>query len=728
MSSEVAPTRVESQSYLRKVHWGWVPNKRGQVTHHIEGTVDDLFDYLCYFQQGDKDGWGWVAGPIDPGSRRKERMSEAHLLVLDVEAKCVTVSQGAKKVTGPLPPPFLEMEKRLQEYGVKACLHTTFNCFAPSGDGGTLGPRYRVVLALSRPIKGEEIKPLGLQVADELGISHCIDQGCLELSRLYYLPRFPEERQFIKAAIQVEGGGLEVDKVLAFRQDLRAPLHERVENKGYRDVIDGWNHAHSLHDTLVRHGYEHVGQNRYLWSGSTTRTPGVVVFEESGRVYSHHPEDPLYGAHGHDPFNVFKVLECDGDFRKAIEQARNEMDDQRAGTALSEPFNLKVARIDDLLDTEPSPRQWIIPDFLPLGVVGLMIAAGGTGKSFLMLQLAVSVTTGLPWLDMEISMKGPVLMFSAEDDRPEVHRRLTEVLAQYKRDKCGFFNDEVWAENDRHLRERLFVFDRVGCDNRLTTVRDRNLEWTEYADRVVEVARQVTVKPTLIILDPLARFDGGDPNSNADATRLIECAEKIRKAVGATVLFVHHIAKGSMRDTEAGQEAARGASAFVDGSRWVGMIRTLTTKEAVQHEVPEEDRGMHVHLTTVKANYSRPWGGMWLKRQPGGVLVPHDLKTNKVHARQVRDDALYPEVIKKVCEFIREKTEKGADVTRNMLKRHAGNSGRFGVSEGKLMELVDRAIKEVHITEYDKGHKGKSLRVAQRQVAGDLPAQDGHPA
>src|SRR5690606_34393493 len=270
MSSEVAPTRVESQSYLRKVHWGWVPNKRGQVTHQIEGTVDDLFDYLCYFQQGDKDGWGWVAGPIDPGSRRKERMSEAHLLVLDVEAKCVTVSQGAKKVTGPLPPPFLEMEKRLQEYGVKACLHTTFNCFAPSGDGGTLGPRYRVVLALSRPIKGEEIKPLGLQVADELGISHCIDQGCLELSRLYYLPRFPEERQFIKAAIQVEGGGLEVDKVLAFRQDLRAPLHERVENKGYRDVIDGWNHAHSLHDTLVRHGYEHVGQNRYLWSGSTT--------------------------------------------------------------------------------------------------------------------------------------------------------------------------------------------------------------------------------------------------------------------------------------------------------------------------------------------------------------------------------------------------------------------------------------------------------------------------
>jgi len=80
--------------------------------------------------------------------------------------------------------------------------------------------------------------------------------------------------------------------------------------------------------------------------------------------------------------------------------------------------------VGDLLDTDPPAREWLVTDRPPRGVVGVLAAAGGTGKSMATLQLAISVCTGLDWLEMPIDKTGAVLMFSAEDDRDEIHRRL----------------------------------------------------------------------------------------------------------------------------------------------------------------------------------------------------------------------------------------------------------------------------------------------------------------
>src|SRR5690606_14169428 len=78
----------------------------------------------------------------------------------------------------------------------------------------------------------------------------------------------------------------------------------------------------------------------------------------------------------------------------------------------------------------------------------------------------------------------------------------------------------------------------------------------------------------LIIFDPVSRYRGGQENSNEDATRFIEAAERIAKATGATVLLLHHANKGSMSAEERNQNAARGASALTDGARWQMNLRT----------------------------------------------------------------------------------------------------------------------------------------------------------
>jgi RecA-family ATPase len=52
---------------------------------------------------------------------------------------------------------------------------------------------------------------------------------------------------------------------------------------------------------------------------------------------------------------------------------------------------------------------------MPSGRVGLVVGSGWSGKSQLLVQLAVSVVTGAPWLGFEVSRPGKVALYSGEE-------------------------------------------------------------------------------------------------------------------------------------------------------------------------------------------------------------------------------------------------------------------------------------------------------------------------
>lgn len=373
------------------------------------------------------------------------------------------------------------------------------------------------------------------------------------------------------------------------------------------------------------------------------------------------------------------------------------------------PFDLEAARVGDLIDQEPPPRQWLVRDVLPLGLVGVLGAAGGTGKSMAMLQLAVGICTGLPWLGMQVDQDhtGAVLMLSTEDDRDEIHRRLHSVLNYYRTHLCVYPQfDGEWSQHEANIRKRLFVFDRVGEDNLLTRKSMGETCRTELAERVIRTAQASEEPARLIVLDPLSRFDGGDPNDNADGTRLIEAAEHIRKSTGATVLLPHHVSKASMKDTAAGQEALRGASGLVDGARWVGLLRGMSDDQAKHYGVDEEDVIRFVRFAVPMANYGPNQGGTWMERWAGGVLVPADLKRQPDAKTAQRGEDAYAEILPKIVEKVRGAQEKGEPLTRRRLRDYAGASGIFGVGDQRLRGMVERAIDEGSIVEHDapSGH------------------------
>ncbi|WP_019570283.1 AAA family ATPase [Thioalkalivibrio sp. ALE11] len=363
---------------------------------------------------------------------------------------------------------------------------------------------------------------------------------------------------------------------------------------------------------------------------------------------------------------------------RTIEAAKSEEPDAPS------PFDLSTASVQDLLHSTPPARQWLVRDVLPHNVVGLLGAAGGTGKSFAKLQLAVSLATGTPWLGMELGMDGATLVLSAEDDRDEIHRRLRAVVDHYVPPGHPGRTEGLEA-----IGRRVFVLDRVGGDNRLTAAIAGETARTEFADRVIATARAMPEAPAMIVLDPLARFDGGDPNSNADGTRLIESAEHIRRETGATVLLPHHVSKAGIRDSEAGQEAIRGASGLVDGARWVGLMATLRRDDAKKYGVEPEEARRFVHFAVVKGNYGPPWEGMWLERGDGGVLCPTTLNMTRADAQEQRADDVYQRVLGGTRDLLR---RHGPMSIRHIRDRYAGQSGIFRAGDKAVRAALERAV------------------------------------
>src|SRR6476646_1708955 len=100
---------------------------------------------------------------------------------------------------------------------------------------------------------------------------------------------------------------------------------------------------------------------------------------------------------------------------------------------------LPVQRASELSVDSPSLTQWLVQGLWSDQAVGILGGEPKCCKSFLALDLAVSVASGAPCLRRFVVRRtGPVLLFPAEDSLAVVRRRLEGNLRREKgaRDRC----------------------------------------------------------------------------------------------------------------------------------------------------------------------------------------------------------------------------------------------------------------------------------------------------
>ncbi len=284
----------------------------------------------------------------------------------------------------------------------------------------------------------------------------------------------------------------------------------------------------------------------------------------------------------------------------------------------------------DWYSAPPPVTQWLLTDarggsgegVLARGKVGLLIGAGGAGKTQGVCQLALAVATGTRWLGAwEPSGPGRILLLLGEEDLDEGHRRLhrlagaTEVLTLERLSEglrrsippANSIHIAALAGVDCTLLMRGKQGDPVETDY-LRALRDR-------------VARE---RYDLVIADPLSRFAGGEAEThNAWGTRFVGALESVA-ATGAAVLCAHHTAQWARRPGGQGGDetaAARGVTALTDGARWVARLDV----EVLEHEDPAVAKRLVeiVSVKITKSNYGPKGPPILARRAPeyGGALV-----------------------------------------------------------------------------------------------------------
>lgn len=514
-----------------------------------------------------KEGPGWIPGHIEPGPRKGERVTHWDTLAIDVEGPAERLPDGTKRLTGPKAPQLSEVAAELELRGLAGVLHTTHTHEEPTPDGDTLGPRYRVVLNPSRPILPSEIKPLGLAVVAMLGLSACTDTKCLEPARLFYLPRCPAERLHLAQSVVLDGDTLDVDRVLNQAKRSAAPPPRKPGPAG-ASVIEAFNAQADIGHLLEQQGYTSKGRNRWMWPGSISGLAGVTLMPDTGRVYSHHPGDPLAGEHSHDAFSVWCTLVHGGNFAAAVKDAARTMGmahtkaepvdfsglmiDNDTGEIIQPELLLKSVSVFDVLTNPAPPPAFVWDDYLPRGVVALFGAHGGTGKSTIALMLAVAVVTGRPLFGVNTS-EAPAVFVSLEDGAGIVRHRLAGIC-------------RAWGIDPLSLADRLHIVD--GTENpELFAADNRSAgDVTPAYSELVQLVKNS--RAGLVVVDNASDSFGGDEINRRQVRGFMRALGQVARLTDCAVCLLAHVDKNTSRARKAeGGEGYSGSTAWHNSAR-----------------------------------------------------------------------------------------------------------------------------------------------------------------
>jgi hypothetical protein len=177
---------------------------------------------------------------------------------------------------------------------------------------------------------------------------------------------------------------------------------------------------------------------------------------------------------------------------------------------------LPVSRANDL-DIRHPEKAWLIESMWAYGAVGIIGGPPKCCKSWLGLDMALSVASGSPCLDrFAVQRPGPALIFLAEDALPAIRARI-EALCTHR---------QIPIES---------------LDLYVITASSLRLDLTQDQKRLKATVE--AFKPRLLLLDPLVRLHRLDENSAADISNLLGFIREMQRSYDTAIVLVHHLSK-----------------------------------------------------------------------------------------------------------------------------------------------------------------------------------------
>ena len=175
-----------------------------------------------------------------------------------------------------------------------------------------------------------------------------------------------------------------------------------------------------------------------------------------------------------------------------------------------------------------APLDWIVQDILSAGSVSMLVGDAGSGKTYMALDLAVSVARSKPWLGYAVN-GGPVLWVDEESGNRRLSLRLGDVLRGHD----------------------------AGPETPIAYTTLNRFDLWQQGDVFALAAAILRHKARLVVFDALMELlPGRDENTVKDVLPGLLALRNIAEATGAALLVIHHANKaGGYR----GSSAIKGA-------------------------------------------------------------------------------------------------------------------------------------------------------------------------
>lgn len=183
----------------------------------------------------------------------------------------------------------------------------------------------------------------------------------------------------------------------------------------------------------------------------------------------------------------------------------------------------------------PESAEVLIQNVLSRGEKLMISGPSKAGKTFLLMELAIAVSNGDPWLGLE-TVKSNVLYLNMELKPETFAKRIDWIYRErYGASKQWSSNLDVW-----HLRGYNTPLEKL----------------------VPKIKKRCKAKDySIVIVDPLYKVFQGDENSAAEVAKMTNLFDALIKDNHTAVIYCHHHSKGSQSSKRA-EDRASGSGVF----------------------------------------------------------------------------------------------------------------------------------------------------------------------
>ena len=235
--------------------------------------------------------------------------------------------------------------------------------------------------------------------------------------------------------------------------------------------------------------------------------------------------------------------------------AENQVDDLPKDTVLSEVW-----------DNLPPLKEELIPGILRVGHKMLLAGPSKAGKSFLLINLAISIAEGVDWLGHKCR-QGRVCYINLELDYASCYRRFKEIYDKRDLDPKHLDDINIW-----NLRGHAPTMDK------LAPILIHRFKGKEFS---------------AVIIDPIYKVITGDENNATDMSTFCSYFDNVATEMEVSVIYCHHHSKGASGKYANAADRSSGSGVFArDPDAILDLrelnVKGLTDKYRAEHEDASE--------------------------------------------------------------------------------------------------------------------------------------------